>query len=430
MRALILTVVIAAGAAGCSDKPGTPPPPADGGRARRVFTKPPGTVRAVPPHAIRAEGVGPYALGARLKDVLGLLPRGPRVALIEIDDVIQYSLVQAEDDKLVIGAERTGGVSFVTVLDHDIARTELGAGVRTTRAELEETLGAPISRPNRAADPRIGRFAALPNVRFVLDGERVMAVSVTEEDRPLPRPTPAPDAPPLPPPPIVETLKRCTLDALRAVEDQVVDTAGIGSPTRVSYGCLDGSTPMAVVFAGERLSVVVGDAGKTRRLRIETLADLAFAAPIDVDGDGADELATVFARNSPNERIARIEVHRIESGKLQRVAGTDVYRISGKSARWAGAKLSQIELLLELKASENTVVVGGLYVQHDDRSARIVAPLIEQRVSVRGRGQTEPAASPPPVDAGAPPDAAVRPRKPPRHDAGRRPKPRSQDAAE
>lgn len=428
VRALAVAVLAAAGLLGCSDKPSTPPPPGDGGRARRVFTKPPGTVRAVPPHAIRVEGVGPYPLGARLKDVLGLLPRGPRVALIEVDDVIQYSLVQAEDDKLVIGAERTGGVSFVTVLDRDIARTESGAGVGTTRVELEETLGAPTGRPNRAADPRIGRFGALPNVRFVLDGERVMAVAVTEEDRPPPRLTPAPDAPPPPPPPLVETSKRCNVDGLRAAEAQVIDTAGIGTPILVSYGCLDGSTAMAVAFEGERVSVVAGDAGKTRRLRTETFADLAFAAPIDVDGDGADELATVIARSSEDELVTRVEVHRLEAGKLQRVVGTDVYRVSGKSARWAGAKLSQIELLLELKAAESTVVVGGLYVQRDNRSVRIVAPLIEQRLAVRSRGHTEPASPSAPVDAGVPVDGASRPRKPSRGDAGRGPRSRDKVA--
>lgn len=412
MRALAACALVVA-VGGCSDKAAAPAPPGDGGRARRVFTKPPGTVRAVPPHAIRAEGVGPYLLGAGLKDVLGLLSRGPRVALIEIDDVIEYSLVQAEDDKLVIGSERNGGVSFVTVLDRDIARTESGAGVDAERAELDEALGARSEAANRAADPRIARFAALPNVRFVLDAQRVIAVAVTVDDRP-PRVTPAPDAPAPAPTPVVAAPKRCATDGLRAAEGELFEASILGAVTVASIGCLDGSTPMAVVTAGDRLSVIAGDAGKTRRLRVDTPADLVFAAPIDVDGDGSDEVAIVTEPSAAGVKITRLDVHRVEGGRLQRVAGADVYRVTDKSARWAGAQLSQISLMLELRASENTVFVGGLYVQRDGRSVRIVAPLTEQRLSVRTRGQAEPASPTTPIDAGAPRDA----RKPPRPDAG------------
>jgi hypothetical protein len=209
----------------------------------------------------------------------------------------------------------------------------------------------------------------------------------------------------------------------------VVETAGLGSKASIAYGCLDASTPLAVVTADGRFALVAGDGGKVRKVRSDNASDLTYAAPIDVDGDGSDEVALVITRSSPSEIAVRIEIHRLEAGRLQRVGTSDAYVVSDKSARWAGAQLSQIDLLIQLKASENTVVAGGLYVQRSRKAVRVVAPLAERGFSVRARGQSEPATPAVAIDAGPPPDTSGVRRKPQRTDAGPGPVPKRPDKA-
>lgn len=152
------------------DEPDRLPPASDGTRIRRALRPPPDHVRPVPPHAIHEKGVGPYELGMPLQNILDLLPRGPRVVVAQIDDVLDYDVVRADDDEVIVGAarSRTREVVFVSVLEQSIARTEHGVGVGTSLAQLREALGDPASHPTLAMDPRMVAFARLPQARFVL----------------------------------------------------------------------------------------------------------------------------------------------------------------------------------------------------------------------------------------------------------------------
>ena len=178
---LCLAASVALVGAACKEQPEQPAAvPHDAMRMRRFFQPPPGEVRAVPPHAIHADGVGPYVLGTSLRDILGMLSRGPRVTLMQIDDVVDYSVVRAESGTLIIGVEPLGAVAFVSVLDDETARTESGIGVGATSAELSEALGPVLAAPDLAMAPGMAAFASLPNVRFLLDqpGGQVAAVVV------------------------------------------------------------------------------------------------------------------------------------------------------------------------------------------------------------------------------------------------------------
>lgn len=143
----------------------------------------------MPPHAIHANGVGPYELGMPLPNILTLLPRGPRVVLAQIDDVLDYDIVRADDDAVIVGAarSRTREVAFVSVLDQRIARTEHGIGVGTSLAKLRQVMGEPANHPTLAMDPRMVAFGRLPEARFVLarhDDKPTVAAVTVRRNRP------------------------------------------------------------------------------------------------------------------------------------------------------------------------------------------------------------------------------------------------------
>ena len=190
-----LAVLSLVGALSC-DEPDRLPPASDGSRSRRVFRPPPDRVRPVPPHAIHKKGVGPYELGMPLQNILDLLPRGPRMVVAQIDDVLDYDVVRADDDAVIVGAarSRTREVVFVSVLDRRIARTERGVGVGTSLTRLREAMGAQAHHPSLAMDPRMLAFTSLPEARFVLD-RRPDPIAVTDPDSPAKPSTPPEQGP-------------------------------------------------------------------------------------------------------------------------------------------------------------------------------------------------------------------------------------------
>ena len=154
-------------------------------RQHRVIVPPTQNVRPLPPHAIRSDGVGPYRLGEPLNKLAGQLPSGPRIKLYDIQGVVTRQILPAEDDGILIGGELHGRASFVAVVGGEVARTETGIHVGSTRDELEHVLGPFITDPMRARDPRIVVAAGLRNGRFVLEGDRIAAIVVADD---APRP--------------------------------------------------------------------------------------------------------------------------------------------------------------------------------------------------------------------------------------------------
>ncbi len=416
-----------AGLAACSDH-SSPPQAYDASRVRRVFEPPPGGVRAVPPHAIRSEGVGPYLLKAPLKDVLELLPRGPRVVLMEIDRVVDYSLVEAEGGSLLIGVQRPG-VSFVTVLDKEIARTENDVGVGTGVKDLRNVMGPETRAPNLLRDPRILVFDHLPNARFVIQDKAVAAILVGDYDVPrnggsltgtaesgaegsqadagVAGKAVAPHCQPID----VTEQKEALLRAARLEKSD--------GPAQVVPGCFAGGA-VALVFTNGRLVAITGEPGKLRRGAAQAIPDLTFAGPIDVDGDGRAEIGVVTHSVEEGVLTVSVEVLRLEGSRLQRLAARDAYRVSAVSATWIGARLDQIDLLLDMSARFETLELGGLYVQRSGERVRNVAPLHPVKLALRPKRPSSP--SPPSSAAGVgPADAGAKAGKAPpkaRPDAG------------
>lgn len=148
------------------------PPP------RRVIGAPPRQVRALPPYAISVDGVGPYRLGVPLTQVLSALPSGPRMTLLQIPGMLDYSVVR--DEGLLVGGERQGAASFIAVVAPEIARTEAGLGVGASQDAVVRDLGPALAAPAVAADPALWRGARLPGATFLVEAGRVSGVLITD----------------------------------------------------------------------------------------------------------------------------------------------------------------------------------------------------------------------------------------------------------
>jgi hypothetical protein len=404
--AAMVCLAVAALATGCSDS-NKGAQLDDAGVRRRVFGSPPGRVRAVPPHDINSEGVGPYRLGARMREVLNTIPHGPRVEISRIEGLFDYSLVRTEDDTLVVGVRRSTGVAFISVLAEKIGLTEDGVGVGSTSHELTESLGEPLVDDSSARDPRIRTFSSLPQARFLVEGGRVRAVVVAPSTR--------------------RVAAKVEVDAgvetgcgygLRDHDEDVVSAAKLrsGARTEVVHGCFASMAGDALVISAPRIVLVVGQPGKLRRVAAAPITGLVFGGAVDIDGDKRHEIAAVSLTSTATEKVVKVTVLRAEGGRLAPLASETVFKLSSSWAAWVGAKLEDTELFIEVEGRGGIVAVGGLYVHRDGNVLRDVLPLSSKPLVVRQKRRPGGAAP-----SGRPPDAGLRaPPLPPPPDAARK----------
>jgi hypothetical protein len=350
VKLLLLLVVIVA----CSD--GKKPEKREPERQRRVINEPPSRgVRALPPHAIRADGVGPYKLGATVTQLLDQLPSGPRITQFTLpgppNPVIQRDILRAEDDAILIGTEPQGTAKFVSVVRADIARTEAGVHVGSSKAELERGLGPPLEEPDRAQDPRIVIPSNLKNARVLLEDDRIAAIVIgTEPER---------------------TKEK---EASAEPRDYVV---------RVT---------------GEDIMLVARESEKplTSGVRVP---GLVFAAPLRNPSDGRDDIVAITRARSEDaqSRTWSLVVLRPHEGKLLRLMDpTALYTLTAASARWIGADIGDLELFLELSGRADSIEVGGLLTTRKGEKLRDI--VVISPVSVPRRKPK--AAAHEPTDAG------------------------------
>lgn len=359
MKAFALLLLLAA----CSDH-GPPEVKHDPERSRRVIEPPPPGVRALPPHAIRSDGVGPYRLGATLAELVDQLPSGPRIAQFNIPGIVHRDLLRAEDDAILIGGEPLGKASFVAVVGGEVARTESGIHVGSTRDELVRALGEPIDDPERASDPHVVRPSHMKNLRAVIEGDRIVALVVTADAGSAPaetgsgecqRPAPDPDKP-------------------------------------NSFGaCLGAGGELVSYDAGE-ITVTAHD--KTARAPVP---GIVFAAPLRVDG-GRDELVAIYRVDDGQSRSWYIVGYRLE-GQLLRVSleRTPLFQLTSANARWIGAELRDVTLYLELTSHPDVIEVGGLLTTSASGKIRDIVEI--SPVPVARRHPKPPPSEP--ADAGA-----------------------------
>ncbi|HEX4454025.1 MAG TPA: hypothetical protein VH143_24345 [Kofleriaceae bacterium] len=324
--AVLLALLSIAACRGSSDEPKLE----DTERHSRLVEPPAKAVRALPPHAIRADGVGPYKLGASLSELNDLLPSGPHIAQIDIANVIRVSVLRAEDGAVLIGGEPQGKAAFVSVVGALVARTESGVHVGSTRAELVQALGAPLVDLDHARDPHIIVPAQMPELRAVLDGDRVIGLVVAPASKDK---APA-DA--------------CTRPA--------IETTG-SDGTRLRFGaCMSGNGDV-VSLDGDELSVRTQD---DRMLASVPVHGAVFAAALRAP-DGRDEVYVVSRVDEPTARTWSVAGFRLEGARLVRVTEPQVvYQVTTANARWIGADLRDVDLVLDIAGRADGIEVGGL----------------------------------------------------------------------
>ncbi|HEY1814248.1 MAG TPA: hypothetical protein VGG74_17975 [Kofleriaceae bacterium] len=355
MKAIALSLLVASVGLACSDH--DRPKLDDTEHHSHPVDPPAKAVRALPPHAIHADGVGPYKLGASLSELNDLLRSGPHLAQIDIPHVIRVSVLRAEDDAILIGGEPQGKATFVSVVGAEVARTESGAHVGVTRDELIRALGPPALELDRARDPRLVAPASMPELRAVLDkDDRVIGLVVA--------------------PPAAAAAKEpgdgCVRPALE----------GSDAAHGTKFGaCLSGSADV-VTLDGDELSIRAQDDKPLASLPLHG-ATVVFAAPLRAS-DGRDELYVVTRVDEPATRTWSLAGYRLDHARLVPVVEPkDVYQLTAANARWIGSELHDLDLYLELASGESGIEVGGLLTTHVGTGLRdllVLAPVQVPRV--------------------------------------------------
>ena len=350
-------------------------PPRDAKRVARVIEPSTDRVGPLPPYAIKAEGVGPYKLGERLSDLLEKLPSGPQIVLFEIPGVVHRNVIRAEDDAVLIGGEQASTASFVAVVRGDVARTDSGVHVGSTREELVNALGPPVADPEHAHDPRLIAPSALPNLRVVLEGGKVSAIVVTG--------VPAPS--------------RQVNDCPRPAATET----GVGA-------CLTSAGELVEVGSDD---VVVRTADGERVLATSPrLPGLVFAAPLRNAAEARDELVVITRSDEATTRTWWVAAYRLEGTRLIRTIDTaQLYQLSSANARWIGSDLHDVELYLELAGRPDGIEAGGLLATHSSARGKAIADVIVISAAqvARRRGKSASAEATDAAVAGASPGGRV-----------------------
>lgn len=351
-RLLSLAVLLVAGCSDDERKPQVrttdPQPP------RRVISPPAGTtVRSLPPHAIRADGVGPYRLGEKVSAVMAQLPSGPRIARFEIPGVVRTSVIRAEDDAVLIGGETTSTTTFVAVVGPDVARTDSGVHVGSTVAELVRALGPLFEDPDHARDPRLVVPAALRTARVVLDDDRIAAIVIAEDGAPPVKLGPQPEP----------GCKR----------PRPAGKAQVGV-------CLSAAGELVDLEEDE---LVVHPHDSERVLFTLRAPGLVFAAPLRSGSDGRDELVVVMRSDESHRRAWTLAAYRLEGTRIVRTADEELYTVSAMQSRWIGAELRDVDLYLELASGRDGIEIGGVLTTRAGERVRDVALLAPKVVTRR-----------------------------------------------
>lgn len=377
-------------------------------RPRRVIEPPSRGVRALPPHAIRADGVGPYKLGAPAAELLDQLPSGPRIRQFTIPGIVHRDMLRGEDDAILIGTEPQGRATFIAVVRGEIARTEAGIQVGSSRAELEAALGPPLEELDRARDPRVVIPSKLANAQVVIEADRIVAIVITPAIERAKEPAAEPKAlkegkeleiPKQPGPP---TRGAGDGKAHKDGKDHGC-TRPSGDQVRGVFGaCLTG---VGELLRARRDELAILGRDSEKAIATARVPGLVFAAPIRNAHDGRDDIVAIVRAEADDVRTWSLIAYRLIDGKLTRIVeSTPLFQLTAANARWIGADLRDIDMFLEVTARPDSLEVGGLLATRVGQNIRDI--VVISPVAVARRRPRSPPPEPPPGAASA---AAPRP---------------------
>jgi hypothetical protein len=338
---------------GCSDR--DKPHAQEVDRQPRVLDPPPANVRALPPHAIRADGVGPYRLGLTLEQLGQQVPSGGRNAQVEIPGVVHLSVLHAEEDAIQIGGEPLGRASFVAVVGGTIARTASGIQVGSTREELFRALGPPTADLDRVRDKHLVVPTNLRELRAVMDGDRIVGLVVAASE-PVTKPE----------------------GCVRPQDDDK------------HFGACVTGAPDVVTRDGDELVVRTADGDKLVDKPIR-IPNALFTGAVRAT-DGHDELVAITHTEVEGAQTWSLVAWRYEAGKLVRVRfehdgigvfDAPVYQLTATNARWIGSTLRDLDLVLEVVNRGDAFEVGGLLTRRSGDKLRDL--LVLSPIQVRRR---------------------------------------------
>ena len=345
--------------AACDHDQSTQPPKRDPLPPRRIIEPPTtGIVRQLPPHAIRADGVGPYKIGDKVSVVLQQLPSGPRIVRFELPGIVRTSVVRAEEGgSVIIGGESTSSVNFVAVVGgSEIARTEKSnVHVGSSVEELERALGPFLDDPDRARAPELVIPSQLRSVRVLVDDERITTIAVTADatnQRTIPEAT-------------------CTRPDVKRVEGKKF------------AACLTQAGEVIDIEGGD---VTVRAANGETRVATLRIPNLVFATPLRNLAEGRDEIIAITRVENASERQWSLTAYRLDGARFVRVIDNEpIYELSAARTRWIGAELRDVNLYFELTSQTDGIEVGGLLTTHGAsgkiRDVAVISPI---RVARKG----------------------------------------------
>ena len=282
-------------------------------------------------------------------------------------------------DAVLIGGEPRGAVSFVAVVGGEVARTESGVHVGSSRDELVRALGPLSEDPDHARDPRLLAPSGLPGLRALVgDGHVVALVVAADVDG---------TAPPSGVGHAVDALRRAPVKT--ATEPGDCARPAPTAPNQIGT-CL-GTGELVTTEADE---LVVRALDGERLLARVTVPGLVFAAALRA-GD-RDELVAIARSDDGQQRTWSLVALRLDGGRLVRaIDPTAVYQLSSANARWIGADLRDLDLYLELTSRMDGIEVDGLLATRVGDKLHDV--LVVSPITVARR---KPRPAPPDGDAG------------------------------
>ena len=269
-------------------------------------------------------------------------------------------------------------MQFIAVVAPEVARTAAGIGVGATGAQLMASLGN--ARAGGLRNRLVYDMEALSGVRFITDSPdgtppdkaRIIAVLVAKMEEP-PR-------------------RRGCVAASLPEPDVLLAARGKGEGGVVRSGCFTSPSAEALVVQGGEAILVGGDPAKLRRLAAFAVAPDATVGPLDVDGDGRDDIVVLEPRRADKELAFGLRVVRWEANRLQEILSARPFVVTEQMAAAAGVTPPQVDIAVEIGAGGGQVMAVGIYLATGPRGLKQVAPLLPVTLRPEARKGAVPAA--------------------------------------